>query len=198
MRKKENAVFPIMNLFHWQLTSRFHALSNISYGKEEGYKKTITENIHSRDVVLLDQDGNHLGVLPKGRAENLALEQDLRLGLVDNSSELPTYQLMSKEHFFKLNKAAIEQAKERRKSSKSKQPKMLTMKNTIDQQSLEIKFKAIDKWIDKGKDVKIVISKPPKSGKVRAHLHLATATQLRCRCDVAPNGSQSDSPVTSQ
>ena len=33
---------------------------------------------------------------------------------------------------------------------------------------------------------------------VRAHLHLATATRLRFRCDIAPNGSQSDSPATSQ
>ena len=166
MPQKENAVFPIMNLFHWQLTSRFHGLSGISYGKEEGYKKTIVENIHTQDIVLLDQDGNNLGVVPRGRAENLALEQDLRIRLVDDSSELPTYRLMSRKQFFKLNKAAIEQDREQRKSSKSKQPKMLTMRNTIDQQSLEIKFKSIDNWIDKGKDVKIVISKSSKSQKV--------------------------------
>ena len=174
MPEKEKTAFPFLNLFHWQLTSRFHTLSGICYRKEEGYKKPILENIQSKDIVLLDQDGNHLGVLPKGRAENLALKQDFRLGLVDNSSELPTYQFMSREHFFKLNKAAIAQDKERRKSSKSNQPKMLNMKNTIDQQSLEIKFKSIDKWIDKGKDVKIVISKPPKSGKVSVFLNITT------------------------
>ena len=33
---------------------------------------------------------------------------------------------------------------------------------------------------------------------VRAHLHLATATCLRCHCEIAPNGSQRDSPATSQ
>ena len=45
------------------------------------------------------------------------------------------------------------------------------------------------------KGATLILAKFPK-GHFRAHLHLAM--RLRCRCDIAPNGSQSDSPATSQ
>ena len=143
-----------MDTFNRQSTRRFHALCGICYGKENG------------DIFLLDNGGNHLGVVTKARAENLAVQKDLCIGLVDNSSEVPTYQLMSREQFSKLNKHAIEEDKELKKKTKRKQPKKLTLKTTIDQHALEIKLKSVDKWIDQGKNVTIFINKPRNSEKV--------------------------------
>ena len=124
-----------------------------------------------KNVILLDLDGNHLGIKTKRTAQDLALDKELCIGLVDNSPELPTYQLMSREKFSEMRRAAIQEEKERKKKAKSNQPKTLNLKSVIEEKDLEIKLKSIDKWIDEGKLIKIVIKKPRNSVKVSVFLH---------------------------
>ena len=64
--EKANAVFSLVNVFHWQSTSRFHTLCGICYGKKKDDMEANLEKIRKqKNVILLDLDGNHLGVKTK-------------------------------------------------------------------------------------------------------------------------------------
>ena len=148
--KHTETLLPYLGVW-WQPRNKFHLMCNICLAKRAG--DTVP---FKTDIRLLDKDGRDLGYFSKIKATNLAVQRDLVLRQkMNNTSEIPTYQLMSKKMVSELGK----KVKEVKKVKSKKQRKTLTINSTIEDQSLNIKLKSLDKWLEKGKDVTIVIKK---------------------------------------
>ena len=108
--------------------------------------------IRAKEVQLISDNGEKLGIVPIGRALELAQEKKMDLVLVSPNSEVPVCKIMN------YGKYKFEQAKkekEAKKKQKVQETKELRITPNIEEHDFGFKCKNARKFLEDGNKVKI-------------------------------------------
>lgn len=114
----------------------------------------INGQIKAKEVQLISDDGEKLGMLPIARALEIAEEKKLDLVLVSPNAQVPVCKIMN------YGKYKFEQAKkekEAKKKQKVQETKELRITPNIEEHDFEFKAKNAKKFIEDGNKVKITV-----------------------------------------
>ena len=110
--------------------------------------------IRAKEVQLISDNGEKLGIVPIGRALELAQEKKMDLVLVSPNSEVPVCKIMN------YGKYKFEQAKkekEAKKKQKVQETKELRITTNIEEHDFGFKCKNARKFLEDGNKVKITV-----------------------------------------
>ena len=114
----------------------------------------INENIRVREVRLIDDEGNQLGIVPTQEALKLAKEKDLDLVEVSPNANPPVCKILD------YGKYRFEQEKKLRDSKKNQKVlklREIRMQPKIGSGDLDTKAKHIQEFLNEGDKVKVTI-----------------------------------------
>ena len=114
----------------------------------------INRQIKAKEVQLISDDGEKLGMLPIARALEIAEEKKLDLVLVSPNAQVPVCKIMN------YGKYKFEQAKkekEAKKKQKIQETKELRITPNIEEHDFGFKAKNAKKFIEDGNKVKITV-----------------------------------------
>lgn len=114
----------------------------------------INGQIKAKEVQLISDNGEKLGMLPIARALEIAEEKKLDLVLVSPNAQVPVCKIMN------YGKYKFEQAKkekEAKKKQKIQETKELRITPNIEEHDFEFKAKNAKKFIEDGNKVKITV-----------------------------------------
>ena len=114
----------------------------------------INDNIRSREVRLIDANGNQLGVVPFRKAMELAEESKLDLVNVAPKAKPPVCKIMD---YGKFKYETIKKEKESRKKQKTINLKEVRLSPHIDTHDLEVKAKRANTFLSNGDKVKVSV-----------------------------------------
>ncbi|MBO6047184.1 MAG: translation initiation factor IF-3 [Erysipelotrichaceae bacterium] len=126
----------------------------------------VNEQIRFKEVLVIDAEGNKLGVLNRNAALQVAYDADLDLVCVAPKAKTPVCKVMD------YGKYRFEQQKKQReikKNSKTVSIKETQLSPTIDVHDKNVKLKRTLKWLDDGDKVKITMR---FRGRQMAHIDL--------------------------
>ncbi len=114
----------------------------------------INEEIRDREVRVVDQNGEQLGVMPIERALQLAEEKELDLVKIAPQARPPVCKLMDYGKYrFEQNK----KVREIRKNQKVIEVKEVRLSATIEEHDIDVKYKNAVKFLKDGNKVKVTI-----------------------------------------
>lgn len=114
----------------------------------------INEEIRDREVRLIDENGEQMGVVANQVAQSLAEERGLDLVKIAPQANPPVCKLMDYGKYrFDLSK----REKEQRKNQKTIEMKEVRLSATIDLNDLKVKAKNCNKFLKQGDKVKVSI-----------------------------------------
>ena len=114
----------------------------------------INGQIRAKDVQLISENGEKLGIVPLARALELATEKKLDLVLVSPNSQVPVCKIMN------YGKYKFEQAKkekEAKKKQRVQETKELRITPNIEEHDFSFKTKNARKFLEDGNKVKITV-----------------------------------------
>jgi translation initiation factor IF-3 len=114
----------------------------------------VNERIRAREVRLIDENGEMIGVIPPGRALDIARERNLDLVEVSPNALPPVCKLMDYGRF------KYEQAKkenEARKNQKTITLKEIRMRPRTDEHDVEVKTRKIQEFLAEGDRVRVSV-----------------------------------------
>ena len=114
----------------------------------------INEEIRDKEVLVIDADGNKLGVLSAKEAQQIAFDQELDLVKIAPQATPPVCRIMD------YGKYCFEQAKrekEARKNQKVVSIKEIRMFSTIDTHDFETKVNQAVKFLEGGDKLKVSV-----------------------------------------
>jgi translation initiation factor IF-3 len=114
----------------------------------------LNDDIHDKEVRVIDQNGEQLGIMSIAAAMKLAEEKDLDLAKIVPQAKPPVCKIMD---YGKYRFELIKREKEARKNQKVIEIKEVRLSATIDQHDLEVKAKAAQRFITDGDKVKVAI-----------------------------------------
>ncbi len=114
----------------------------------------INEEIRDREVRLIDENGEQMGIVTNAVAQALAEERGLDLVKIAPQAAPPVCKLMDYGKYkFELGK----REKEQRKNQKIVEMKEVRLSATIDLHDMEVKAKNCNKFLKQGDKVKVSI-----------------------------------------
>ncbi len=128
----------------------FYRRALIIAGKKN--EDLVNENIHFKEVLVIDYDGSQLGVMSKFDALNKAYDQDLDLLCVSANSNPPVCKILD---YGKYRFESQKKAKEAKKNQQTSEVKPLRLSPVIDKHDFETKVKQATKWLEDGTKVKV-------------------------------------------
>ncbi len=147
----------------------------------------INEAIRAREVRLIDQDGQNVGVVPKIEAQSKALEAGVDLVEISPDAEPPVCKILD---FGKFKYQEQKKAAEARKNQKVVEIKEIKMRPSIDDHDYDVKMRAIKRFFEEGDKVKVTLR---FRGREMAHQELGYRLLQRVKGDLV-----SDSKVESE
>ena len=114
----------------------------------------VNEKIRFKEVLVIDQNGDQLGVMSRNQAINVAYDQDLDLVCVAPKAKTPVCRIMD---YGKYRFEQQKKAKEMKRNSKVVALKETQLSVTIDVHDKNVKLKRTLKWLEEGNKVKIAI-----------------------------------------
>ncbi len=114
----------------------------------------INNQIREKEVRVLDNEGNQLGIMSSFEANKLADEQELDLVLISPVANPPVCKIMN---YGKFKYETIKKEKENRKSQKVVEVKEVWLSTTIDVGDINTKAKQATKFLTNGDKVKVSI-----------------------------------------
>ncbi|MGI6151490.1 MAG: translation initiation factor IF-3 [Christensenellales bacterium] len=114
----------------------------------------INEEIRDREVRLIDENGEQLGVMSTAAALSIAEQRNLDLVKVAPQSKPPVCKIMD---YGKYRFETIKREKEAKKHQRVIEMKEVRLSATIDQHDLEVKAKAASRFLADGNKVKASI-----------------------------------------
>ncbi|MDL2235190.1 translation initiation factor IF-3 [Christensenellaceae bacterium OttesenSCG-928-L17] len=114
----------------------------------------INEQIRDREVRLVDENGEQMGVVTNQVAQSLAEERGLDLVKIAPQANPPVCKLMD---YGKYRFEQGKREKEQKKNQKTIEIKEVRLSATIDQHDLEVKAKNCNKFLKQGDKVKVSI-----------------------------------------
>ncbi len=137
----------------------------------------INEAIRAREVRLIDETGQNVGVVSKIDAMTRATEAGLDLVEISPDAEPPVCKILD---FGKYKYQEQKKAAEARKHQKIIEIKEIKMRPGIDDHDYDVKMKAIRRFFEEGDKVKITLR---FRGREMAHQHLGMDVLKRVRAD---------------
>ena len=137
----------------------------------------INEQIRVREVRLIDENAQNVGVVPKLEAASRALEAGLDLVEISPEAQPPVCKIMD---FGKFKYQEQKKAAEARKKQKVVEVKEIKMRPGIDDHDYDTKMKAIRRFFEEGDKVKITLR---FRGREMAHTHLGVDVLNRVKTD---------------
>ena len=114
----------------------------------------VNDMIRVREVRLVDEDNNQVGIMPTLEARKMAEEKGLDLVEIAPNANPPVCRLLDYGKYkFDLEKKNREQ----KKRQKQQELKEIRMQPKIDTHDLEFKAKHVGEFLDKGSKVKVTI-----------------------------------------
>ena len=114
----------------------------------------INGQIRAKDVQLISENGEKLGIVPLARALELATEKKLDLVLVSPNSQVPVCKIMN-YGIYKFEQAKKE--KEAKKKQRVQETKELRITPNIEEHDFSFKTKNARKFLEDGNKVKITV-----------------------------------------
>src|SRR5579863_102393 len=114
----------------------------------------INDRIRARDVRLVDQDGQQLGIRPLPEALSIARQADLDLVEVASSANPPVCRIMD---YGKYKFDEAQKAKESRRKATSVGIKEMKYRPKIGPGDFDTKTRQVRKFLDEGHKVKVTI-----------------------------------------
>ncbi len=138
----------------------------------------LNEAIRARDVRLIDENSDNVGVVAREDALERAIEAGLDLVEISPDADPPVCKIMDygKYKFQEQKKAA-----EARKKQKIVEIKEVKMRPAIDQHDYDVKLRAIKRFFDDGDKVKVTLR---FRGREMAHQHLGMEVLQRVKAEV--------------
>lgn len=127
----------------------------------------LNRNIRSKEVRLIDDEGNNHGVVATSKALLMAEEKGLDLIVVSPNQEPPVAKILD---YGKYKYEVEKRAKESKKKQHTVDIKEIKVRYKIDVNDYNVKINSIKKFIQKGNKVKIVVM---LRGREMQHNHLA-------------------------
>ncbi|MFV0503329.1 MAG: translation initiation factor IF-3 [Lachnospirales bacterium] len=114
----------------------------------------INDQIRDKEVRLISETGEQLGIYPSAKARELAYDKNLDLVKISPNAKPPVCKIMDYSKFkFEQSK----KAKEARKKQKTIEVKELRLSPNIDKHDVDVKVKHAIKFLKSGDKVKITI-----------------------------------------
>jgi translation initiation factor IF-3 len=120
--------------------------------KQDGPR--INDAIASRDVQLIDENGENLGTISKRDALMRAEEAGLDLVEVAGNASPPVCKIMD---FGKYKYQAQKKAAEARKKQKTVEVKEIKLRPNIDTHDYDVKLRAMKRFFEEGDKVKVTL-----------------------------------------
>ncbi|HEY8419497.1 MAG TPA: translation initiation factor IF-3 [Clostridia bacterium] len=114
----------------------------------------INDRIRDREVRVIDEDGQQLGIMSPHEALKIADQKNLDLVKVSPTANPPVCKIMD---YGKYRFEATKKEKESRKNQKVSELKEIWLSMTIDKHDLETKARQAAKFIKNGDKVKVSI-----------------------------------------
>jgi len=140
----------------------------------------INDAIRAREVRLIDETGQNVGVVSKFDALARAEEAGLDLVEVSPDAEPPVCKILD---FGKYKYQEQKKAAEARKHQKIVEIKEIKMRPGIDDHDYDVKMRAIKRFFEEGDKVKVTLR---FRGREMAHQQLGMAVLVRVKTDVEP------------
>ncbi len=141
-------------------------ISRYSNQKPNKQEDLTNEKIRFKEVLVIDQEGEQLGVLSRNDALNVAYDKNLDLVCVAPNGKPPVCRIMD---YGKYRFEQQKKAREMKKNSKVVTLKETQLSVTIDTHDKNVKLKRTLKWLEEGDKVKIAIR---FKGRQLAHIDL--------------------------
>jgi translation initiation factor IF-3 len=135
----------------------------------------INDAIASRDVQLITEDGDNVGVISKRDALIRAEEAGLDLVEVAGNADPPVCKIMD---YGKYKYAAQKKAAEARKKQKTVEVKEIKLRPNIDSHDYDVKLRAMKRFFEEGDKVKVTLR---FRGREMAHQDLGMQLLLKVR-----------------
>lgn len=130
----------------------------------------VNEKIRFKEVLVIAQDGEQLGVMPRNQALNAAYDANLDLVCVAPKAKPPVCRIMD---YGKYRFEQQKKLKEMKKNSKVVSIKETQLSPTIDVHDKNVKLKRTIKWLENGDKVKIAVR---FRGRQLAHVEIGQKT----------------------
>lgn len=121
---------------------------------DKNNKAIMNERIRSKEVRLIDQEGNNHGVISTSKALQMAYDADLDLVLINPNQEPPVAKILD---YGKYKYELEKRAKEAKKKQHTVDVKEIKIRYKIDTHDYQVRIKSIEKFIAQGNKVKIVV-----------------------------------------
>jgi translation initiation factor IF-3 len=143
--------------------------------KQDGPR--INDAIASRDVQLIDENGENLGTIPKRDAIARAEEAGLDLVEVAGNTSPPVCKIMD---YGKYKFQAQKKANEARKKQKTVEVKEIKLRPNIDTHDYDVKIRAMKRFFEEGDKVKVTLR---FRGREMAHQDLGMQLLMKVRTE---------------
>ena len=127
-------------------------INNANINRED--EPRVNAEIRVSEVLLIDDQGNKIGIVPTGEAIRLAEERDLDLVEVAPQAKPPVCRILD---YGKYRFQQQKRDKDARKKQKNQTVKEMKMRPKIDQHDYDFKVKAIKNFLSDGHRVKVSI-----------------------------------------
>ncbi len=134
--------------------------------------------IEVRDVRLIDETGDNVGVVPTDEAIDRAENAGLDLVEISPNADPPVCKILD---FGKFKYQAQKRANEARKKQKTIDVKEIKMRPNIDQHDYDVKMRSMLKFLTEGDKVKVTLR---FRGREMAHQNLGMRVLERVRDDL--------------
>ena len=114
----------------------------------------MNERIRSREVRLIDQNGENQGVIATSKALQMAYDADLDLVLINPNQDPPVAKILN---YGKYKYELEKKAKEAKKKQHTVDVKEIKIRYKIDTHDYQVRIKSLEKFIAQGNKVKIVV-----------------------------------------
>ena len=139
----------------------------------------INDAIRAREVRLIDETGNNVGVVGTTEALERAVKAGLDLVEISPEADPPVAKILD---YGKYKYQAQKKAAEARKHQKIVEIKEIKMRPAIDDHDYDVKMRSIKRFFEEGDKVKITLR---FRGREMAHTNLGLRVLDRVRSDVA-------------
>ena len=150
----------------------------------------LNEEIRDREVRLIGETGEQLGIVSSREAQSIAEEKGLDLVKISPSANPPVCKLMN---YGKYLFEAAKKAKEAKKNQKTVEIKEVWLSMTIDVGDLNVKARQAQKFLSGGNKVKVSIR---MRGRQMAHQELGIDVMKRFYDIVKDCGTIEKQPLT--
>ena len=114
----------------------------------------MNERIRSREVRLIDQNGENQGVIATSKALQMAYDADLDLVLINPNQDPPVAKILN---YGKYKYELEKKAKEAKKKQHTVDVKEIKIRYKIDTHDYQVRIKSLEKFISQGNKLKIVV-----------------------------------------